>query len=90
VLAASMAGVDDAALATLIATRKDRPFSSVADFRNRLPPSVILGNESGYAVSSAYFLVSVHAQQGDTQARARALLKRGQGSWPVVVWQVVE
>jgi len=34
--------------------------------------------------------VNVHAMQGDTHARARALLQRAQGGWPVVVWQIVE
>ena len=46
--------------------------------------------EQAYDVKSSYFLVTVRARQGTSQANARALLKRGAGSWPTVVWQTLE
>ena len=41
---------------------------------------------------SDWFLVTIEAIQGDTLARARALLKRSGTAteWPIVVWQTVE
>lgn len=89
VLAAAIDGLDGGALASLIASRKARPFASINDFRARLPAGATIDNENGYAVASEYFLVTVVARQGPTIAQARALLKRG-GGWPQVVWQTIE
>jgi hypothetical protein len=50
----------------------------------------VLVNESGVDVKSNYFLVTVLARQGETRAQARALLERGKGAWPTVVWQTLE
>jgi type II secretory pathway component PulK len=49
-------------------------------------------DESLLAVRSDWFLVTIAAQQGDTRARARALLKRSStsGEWPLVIWQTIE
>jgi len=49
-------------------------------------------DETLIGVSSDWFEVSIEARQGDTLARARALLKRSTlpGEWPVVVWQTIE
>jgi prepilin-type N-terminal cleavage/methylation domain-containing protein len=77
-------------LAGLVAERVTRPFTSIADFRNRLPQGAVVDDERAFAVASSYFLVTVRARQGDTVAQARALLKRSQGAWPVVVWQTIE
>jgi hypothetical protein len=43
-------------------------------------------------VKSDWFEISIEARQGDTIARARALLRRSASgsAWPVVVWQTVE
>jgi general secretion pathway protein K len=90
VLAAAAPGLSDTELATLIASRARRPFGSVSDFHTRLPPSAVFADDRTYTVSSRYFVVTVRARQGDTQAQARALLKRDTGAWPSVVWQVVE
>jgi general secretion pathway protein K len=90
VLAASLPGVSEDALAGLLAERATRPFTSVSDFRNRLPQAASIGDERAFAVSSSYFLVTVRARQGDAVAQARALLQRSQGAWPVVVWQTLE
>lgn len=90
VLAAAVNGLDSSALAALVAQRKSQPFTSVASFRSRLPAGVTIDSEDGFAVASDYFLVTVIARQGPTTAQARALVKRGGGGWPRVVWQTIE
>jgi len=90
VLAAALPGLDDAALATLVASRKAAPFRDLADFRSRLPASATIENEAAFSVASDYFIVTVIARQGPTLAQARALLRRGGGGWPQVVWQTIE
>ena len=88
-LAASIANIEPAQVAALIAGRVQRPFTSIADFRERLPPGSSIGDDSMYSVASNYFLVTVRARQGETVARARALIERN-GTWPSIVWQTIE
>ena len=92
VLAASVDGLDAAAAALLAAARQKTPFASVADFRARLPRPNLPLDETTLDVKSDWFEVSIEARQGDTVARARALLRRSStgGEWPRVVWQTVE
>jgi general secretion pathway protein K len=90
VLAAAITGLDGGGLASLVATRAERPFTTIADFRARLPPGASIDNDAAFSVASDYFLVTVVARQGPTLAQARALLKRGTGGWPQVVWQTIE
>ncbi len=90
VLAAAVEGLSDEGAAALVAQRMERPFTSVADFRTRLPDGALPGNETGYSVDSSYFIVTVRARQGDAVAQARALLRRASGKWPVAVWQTLE
>ena len=90
VLAAALPELTSEALATLLADRAGKPYSTIAEFRARLPRGVTLGDDTAFAVSSNYFLVSVRSRQGEAVAQARALLKRDGRSWPVVVWQVLE
>jgi general secretion pathway protein K len=90
-LAASITGIDQGALAALLASRAQRPFQSIPDdFRARLPNGASMGDERLYTVKSKYFLVFVRARQGDTLAQARALIERSDHGWPRVVWQTVE
>jgi general secretion pathway protein K len=89
-LAASIANVDAGAMTQLIASRAERPFTSLADFRERLPAGASIGDEAMYTVKSRYFLVSVRARQGDTIAQAHALVDRGGSASSRVVWQTVE
>lgn len=89
-LAASISNIDQGELAALMASREQRPFRSLAEFRERLPAGASIGDESLYTVKSRFFLVSVRARQGDTIARAVALIERGGNAWPRVVWQTVE
>ena len=90
VLAASIANVDATAMTRLIASRAERPFASLAEFRERLPGGASIGDEAMYTVKSRYFLVSVRARQGDTIAQAHALVDRGGSASSRVVWQTVE
>jgi general secretion pathway protein K len=89
VLAASIANVDASAMGQIIATRAERPFASLAEFRERLPGGASIGDEAMYTVKSRYFLVDIRARQGDTIAQAHALIDRG-GASSRVVWQTVE
>ena len=89
-LAASIANVDAGAMTQLIASRAERPFTSLADFRERLPAGASIGDEAMYTVKSRYFLVSVRARQGDTIAQAHALVDRAGSASSRVVWQTVE
>lgn len=89
-LAAAIPNLDATALAALVASRRVRPFTSIADFRARLPAGASLGDETMYSVGSHYFLASVRARQGETVAQARALIARPANGWPAIVWQTVE
>ncbi|HEX3632718.1 MAG TPA: type II secretion system minor pseudopilin GspK [Casimicrobiaceae bacterium] len=92
VLAAVVGGLDSAGAAALVASRAQTPFASIADFRSRLPRPDLVVDETLIDVRSDWFEVSIEARQGDTLARARALLKRAPaaGAWPLIVWEVVE
>lgn len=92
VLTAIATGLDRAGALALVATREQKPFASIADFRSRLPRADIVVDETLTDVRSNWFEVSIEARQGDTLARARAMLKRSgtPGEWPAVVWQTVE
>ena len=92
VLGAVVAGLDAAGAAALVASRTQTPFATVADFRARLPRPDLVVDETLIDVRSDWFEVSIEARQGDTLARARALLRRvpAANTWPIVVWEVVE
>jgi general secretion pathway protein K len=90
VLAASVDGLEATGLSALLASRAEKPFTSVADFRARLPQGASIASEAGFDIGSRYFLVTVLARQGETRAQARALLERGKGAWPTIVWQTLE
>jgi len=92
VLAAVVGGLDAAGAAALVASRAQAPFANIADFRSRLPRPDLVVDETLIDVRSDWFEVSIEARQGDTVARARALLKRvpAANTWPLVVWEVVE
>jgi general secretion pathway protein K len=90
VIAAAIPDLTGDKLATFIADRARKPFTTRAELSARLPRGVALPEASSFAFSSSYFLVSVRSRQGDAVAQARALLKRDGRSWPSVVWQVLE
>ena len=90
VLATLVDNLSEDKLAALIGERTKKPFATIADFRARLPEGVVLASDNALSVKSNFFYVTVEARQGATASRARALLRRGGGEWPVIVWQVVE
>jgi len=91
VLMAAIGGLDATAAAMLVANRAKTPFASISEFRARLPGSALAIDETVLSVKSDWFVVTIEARQGDTVARARALLKRANApDWPAVVWQTVE
>ena len=90
VLSAAIPGLSADALAALVAERARKPFTTLTDFRSRLPSGATIPNETALGVASNFFLVSVRARQGATLAQARALLRRDGRDWPIVVWQVLE
>lgn len=90
VLAAAVDGLDDEALAALVADRERKPFASLADFRSRLPAGASLRSDAGLGVRSDHFLVTVRAWQGSAAAQGRALLRRQGRDLPDVVWQTIE
>ncbi len=90
VLAAIVDKLTGDGLARLVASRAQKPFTTVAEFRARVPPPATLTGDETLNVKSDYFYVTIEARQGTTVARARALLHRRSGEWPDVVWQIVE
>lgn len=90
VLAAILDSTSPDAIATIVAGRAQKPFTTVAEFRARLPSNVVLGSEEALDVKSRFFEVTIEARQGATAARARALLRREAERWPEIVWQVLE
>jgi len=90
VLASVLIGLDESALPALIADRAKKPYESIAEFRSRLPQGATIDNDNDFSVGSDYFLVAVRARQAATEIQARALLKRGNGGWPAVIWQTME
>ncbi len=89
-LAAALPDLRGDALAGLLAERSRAPFTSIADFRSRLPRGVAFADDATFSVSSSYFMVTVLSHQGDAVAQARALLKREGRAYPTVVWQTLE
>ena len=90
VLAAAVPDLAGEKLAAFIAERARKPFTTMAELRERMPRGVALPEGTSFAFSSNYFIVSVRSRQGESVAQARALLKREGRTWPVVVWQVLE
>ncbi len=90
VLMAVLPGLDSDGATALVAGRSAKPFTTIAEFRARLPPSAVIVDERVFGVASGYFLVVVDARQGETRVRARALLQRTLGKPALVAWQVIE
>jgi len=90
VLAAAIPDLTGDKLAVFIADRARKPFSTMAELRERLPRGIAIPDGDPFVFSSSYFLVSVRSRQGDAIAQVRALLKRDGREWPGVVWQTLE
>jgi general secretion pathway protein K len=77
-------------LETFIADRARKPFTTIAEFRARLPEGATLASDLSLSVASNYFYVTIEARQGATRSRARALVRRGGGAESAIVWEIVE
>lgn len=88
-LAAAVSGLDHAAAEALVESRRSQPFTSVGNFRTRLPAGASPGDMGRFSVDSRYFLVRVTARESDTLAGASALVHRGAGA-ATIVWQRVD
>ena len=90
VLTAAIPDLAGEKLAAFVAERGRKPFTTMAELRERMPRGVAFPEGTTFAFASSYFLVSVRSRQGESVAQARALLKRDGRTWPTVVWQVLE
>jgi general secretion pathway protein K len=73
----------------MVMARKDHPFTTVAEFLQKLPAGVGQDASAELSVSSKYFLVEGRAVQKQAEFSAQALLVR-QNIWPTVVRQSVQ
>jgi general secretion pathway protein K len=90
VITASIPDLVGEKLAAFVAERARKPFTTMAELRERMPRGTALPEAASFVFASSYFIVSVRSRQGDSIAQARALLKRDGRTWPTVVWQVLE
>lgn len=70
----------------LVAQRERIYFRDFADFFGRLPPGLVVPNDS-VAVGSDYFLAAMVARRGEAEAQGSALLVRKASGWPATVWR---
>jgi general secretion pathway protein K len=90
VIAAAIPDLTGEKLASFVAERARKPFTTMAELRERMPRGTVLPEGASFVFASSYFIVSVRSRQGDSIAQARALLKRDGRTWPSVVWQTLE
>ena len=92
VLAAIVENVEPKRSASLIASRKAKPFTTIADFRSRLPEGATVAGTESLNVTQLVFLRQRRSAAGrDLRAGAgagAAHQRRARGRWSL--WQVVE
>ncbi len=89
VLSAVMDGLSLADANRVASSRLGRPFTTISDFRSRLPSGVSI-NELLLRVSSEGFVIRVFVRQGEVRSTALALVVRKGPEWPRIVWQMIE
>ena len=90
VLMAAIPGLGKDSATLLVNERLRQPFRDMADFTSRLPQPGMVADVAMFSFDSSYFFVTVEAKQGETVARARALVRRPPTGSPDVVWQTIE
>ena len=90
VLAVALPSLDSEAIAAIVAARRERPYTTLEDFRARTARGTATADTTGLSVGSRHFLVTVVARQGHAVARAQALVARSDGQRSSVIWQVVD
>lgn len=86
VLAAVVEGLELREARVLAAQRDRIYYRDVEDFTSRLPRGAEAA-ANGVSVNSDFFLATLRVTIGGAQARGAALLARGAGGWPVIVWR---
>ncbi|MDR1530242.1 MAG: type II secretion system minor pseudopilin GspK [Burkholderiales bacterium] len=89
-LKAALPNATNDEISRLIALRDTKPFRSIAEFRGVLPETIGALDESALSVNSRFFLITVHAQQGNARSEAQALLRRNNDQPPTIIWKTVE
>lgn len=89
VLAATLDGLTLDNANKIAAARATRPYVSTGDFRARLPASLTV-EEPLVRVTSDAFVVRVDVRQGEVRTVGLALVVRESGTWPRVIWQMIE
>ena len=73
----------------MVQQRRGKPYSDIADFKQRFPRSDIEINDMDFSVTSNFFWVTGRARVANSQVTTQALLQRSAG-WPMVVWQSIQ
>jgi general secretion pathway protein K len=73
----------------MVQQRRGKPYSDVADFKQRFPRNDIEINDMDFSVTSNFFWVTGRARVANSQVTTQALLQRSAG-WPMVVWQSIQ
>jgi general secretion pathway protein K len=87
VLVAVVSGLTLAEAQALAGSRAGSPFSSLEEFRKRLPKRAFQWEEGDLSVDSQFFLVQGRATVGRADVRMEALLQREQTAMPTILWQ---
>jgi len=87
VLVAVVPGLQLAQARALAGGRKSNPFKDKADFRKRLPAETGELSDGAFDVATAYFVVTGEVRIDRVRTRFAALLERGGGAWPRVLWR---
>lgn len=86
VLAAIVEGMDLDAARALVVQRDKTYFRNAPDFSSRVPRGLRVPVEE-ITVGSDFFMVTLRATIGQTEARGTALLQRENTGWPAIVWR---
>jgi general secretion pathway protein K len=73
----------------MVQQRRGKPYSDIADFKQRFPRNDIEINDMDFSVTSNFFWVTGRARVANSQVTTQALLQRSAG-WPMVVWQSIQ
>jgi len=87
VLAAMIPGLTLAEAEVLASNRAAAPFRNLEEFRAKLPRRELEWKSGELATDSQYFLVRGRVTVGKADVRMEALLERGKGRMPQVLWQ---
>jgi general secretion pathway protein K len=83
---AAVIGIDMGAARELVAKRDPVYFRNLADFARSLPDG-LTASGANLAVNSSFFLTTLSATIGQSESRGTALLDRGTGRLPAIVWR---